>query len=68
MKGGEPSGTLIRYELTEIIRLYFSSIYREIEDGKLSFCSFTARALLKGRRRLSSRPSRLYRSLICEGL
>jgi hypothetical protein len=45
--GEEASGTVILYDLTEDIRLYFSNIYYELEDGKINFCSFTARALLK---------------------
>ena len=45
--GEEASGTVIQYDLTEDIQLYFSNIYCELEDGKINFCSFTARALMK---------------------
>ncbi len=68
LKGEEASGAVNLYDLTEDIRLYFSNICCELEDGKISFCSFTARALPKRRKARSFRPSRLYRCQICEGL
>ena len=47
LKGEEASGAVNLYDLTEDIRLYFSNICCELEGGKISFCSFTARALPK---------------------